>query len=456
MSDADQMNLLKIFLCHSRQDKKMVIALYHKLKAEGFQPWLDREDIEPGEDWQLAIRKAVKVSDIFLVCLSPTAISSPGYVHKEIKFALDRYDELPEGTIFLIPLLLQEVDSEDLPVRLSRLHWVEYFEEDGYARLVRALHKQAKQRGKQVSPVKTDPASQPAATEKTILEKLLAELEEAKTKKDWDRAIEVGEQILKIAPNNEGVRKDTTFAYKSRGNVYRTRKQDDLALVDYNQAIKLDPNYAPAYGNRGNVYYARKQYKLALIEYNQAIKLDPNLALAYCSRGNVYYVMEQYDLALAEYDQSIKLDPNDASVYAKRGNVYLDKKQYDLALADYNQVIKLEPNYVDAYNNRGRVYYAMGQYDLALADYNQTLKLEPGYVHAYNNRGNVYADRNQYDLALADYKQALKFDPNYAITYYNRGLVYKATGDIPAAKRDFQKAVDLGFEDVKAELENLN
>ena len=71
-----------------------------------------------------------------IVCLSRASITKTGYVQKEIKVALDVADEQPEGTIFLIPLRLEECE---VPQRLSRWHWVNLFEPGGYERLLRAL-----------------------------------------------------------------------------------------------------------------------------------------------------------------------------------------------------------------------------------------------------------------------------------------------------------------------------
>ena len=49
----------RIFLCHASHDKPAVLALYRRLKKDGFEPWLDEEDLIPGQDWETAIRKAV-------------------------------------------------------------------------------------------------------------------------------------------------------------------------------------------------------------------------------------------------------------------------------------------------------------------------------------------------------------------------------------------------------------
>jgi hypothetical protein len=153
---------LRIFLCHSSADKPAVRELYQRLQADGFEPWLDEEDLIPGQAWQREIPRAVRKSDAVIVCLSHNSVKA-GYIQKEIKFALDVADEQPEDTIFIIPLKLEECD---VPERLSRWQWVNYFNASGYSRLLRALHARAESLQVSAAPVHTvEPAqeSRPAS-----------------------------------------------------------------------------------------------------------------------------------------------------------------------------------------------------------------------------------------------------------------------------------------------------
>jgi serine/threonine protein kinase len=127
---------LKVFICHAREDKSIAEMLYSRLKELGLSPWLDQKNLLPGLDWELEIEKAVKASDAIVICLSRNSVNKEGYVQKEIKFALDSADEKPEGTIYLIPLKLEECE---MPHRLQRWQWVDYFEKDGYERLTNSL-----------------------------------------------------------------------------------------------------------------------------------------------------------------------------------------------------------------------------------------------------------------------------------------------------------------------------
>jgi hypothetical protein len=134
--------LLRVFLCHSSGDKPVVRDLYRKLKADAVNPWLDEEDILPGQDWDQEINKAVRNSHVVIVCLSGSSVTKEGYVQSEIRVVLAVADEKPEGTIFLIPLKLEECE---VPEKLRRYQWAELFEERGYERLLQALRARASQ-----------------------------------------------------------------------------------------------------------------------------------------------------------------------------------------------------------------------------------------------------------------------------------------------------------------------
>jgi len=127
---------LRVFLCHSSSDKPAARALYQRLRADGFVPWLDEEDLLPGQDWNLEIRKAVRAAAAVIVCLSPASTTKEGYVQKEIAYALDVADEKPEGTIFVIPGRLEPCD---VPDRLRRWQWVDLYEAGGYEKLLLSL-----------------------------------------------------------------------------------------------------------------------------------------------------------------------------------------------------------------------------------------------------------------------------------------------------------------------------
>src|SRR6266498_4784166 len=136
--------LLKVFLCHASGDKPAVRVLYQRLIRDGVDAWLDKEKLLPGQDWRQEIPRAVRESDVVVICLSNKSLTKEGYVQTEIAFALDIAKEKPEGTIFLIPARLEECD---VPSKLGLWQWVDLFESDVYEWLMRSLRSRAEKLG---------------------------------------------------------------------------------------------------------------------------------------------------------------------------------------------------------------------------------------------------------------------------------------------------------------------
>src|ERR1700752_150635 len=129
---------LRVFLCHASQDKPKARELYNRLKSESWiMPRLDEEDLLPGQDFDLEIYRAIRDTDAIIICLSTVSVAKEGYVNKEVRRALEIAEEKPEGTIYVIPLRLDDCDPSF--ERLKKLHWVDYFTPNAHERLLKSF-----------------------------------------------------------------------------------------------------------------------------------------------------------------------------------------------------------------------------------------------------------------------------------------------------------------------------
>jgi hypothetical protein len=124
------------FISYSRQDKEQVRALRRRLGEDGIRCWYDEEDIKPGQDWDLEVRRAISGCRFMLVCLSAKSVSTAGYVHRELRMALEKASDQPEGSIFLIPVRLEDCP---LPDSLRRWQGVDLHDSGGYSLLLSVL-----------------------------------------------------------------------------------------------------------------------------------------------------------------------------------------------------------------------------------------------------------------------------------------------------------------------------
>lgn len=74
---------LRIFLSYAVDDKPKVRKIYQRLKKDGFEPWLDEEQILPGHSRDYEIEKALKNSDVILLCFSMNSVSKEGSIQRE-------------------------------------------------------------------------------------------------------------------------------------------------------------------------------------------------------------------------------------------------------------------------------------------------------------------------------------------------------------------------------------
>ncbi len=127
---------LEVFLCHAHKDQEAVHNLYTRILENGIHAWLDTENLQPGQDWQHEIRKALLTCDVILVCLSREFNKQHGYRHEELTLALEKAKLLDKDEIFIIPVRLEKCE---MPESLRHLHRVDLFGAGGYKKLILSL-----------------------------------------------------------------------------------------------------------------------------------------------------------------------------------------------------------------------------------------------------------------------------------------------------------------------------
>jgi hypothetical protein len=110
-----------VFISYAEEDSKSAKRLYDDLKRTNLTPWLDKESILLGQNWENEIGKAIKNSRYFIALLSANSVAKRGYVQKELKGALEEQDKFPESGIYLIPVRL---DDCEMPYeKLGKIHF---------------------------------------------------------------------------------------------------------------------------------------------------------------------------------------------------------------------------------------------------------------------------------------------------------------------------------------------
>ena len=140
------LNLPKVFVAYVQEDAAAAERLFVNLQAAGFDPWLDRRKLLPGQNWPRSIEDAIGTSDFFLACFSHRSVKKKGGFQAEIRYALDCTQRIPLDEIFLIPARL---DACPVPSRIQReIQYIDLFPDwdRGFRRIVAAMRRQLNRR----------------------------------------------------------------------------------------------------------------------------------------------------------------------------------------------------------------------------------------------------------------------------------------------------------------------
>src|SRR5437868_136252 len=103
---------------------------------------MDKKNLLGGQNWRVAIRKAVRECSHFIAILSSNSVSKRGFVQKELREAISVLEEFPPDEIFVIPVRVENV--EPTHEALKDLHWIDLFPsyDEGFKELTKSLKKE--------------------------------------------------------------------------------------------------------------------------------------------------------------------------------------------------------------------------------------------------------------------------------------------------------------------------
>ncbi|MCU0246102.1 MAG: toll/interleukin-1 receptor domain-containing protein [Bryobacter sp.] len=132
----------RIFIAYVTEDARRAERLYDEFRRRGYDPWLDRRRLLPGQNWPRAIEEAIEVADYAVLCLSRQAVRKRGQFQAEIRYALDCALAVPLGRAYLLPVRL---DDCEVPPRIQKqVQYVDLFPrfQRGVERLIEAIERQ--------------------------------------------------------------------------------------------------------------------------------------------------------------------------------------------------------------------------------------------------------------------------------------------------------------------------
>ncbi|HET9787551.1 MAG TPA: hypothetical protein VFP47_10480, partial [Pyrinomonadaceae bacterium] len=250
---------------------------------------------------------------------------------------------------------------------------------------------------------------------------------------------------LKLAGNEtRGITKkytDNNEAYqlylKGRFHFYKRSKNDlERSIEIFQQATKLDPNFALAYVGLAESYgvipsfpyaSANEMMPHAKAAAAKALELDPDLPEAHAVAGMIAATYD-WDWAKAEreFKKSLELDANIANTHYRYAWVYLSPMgRHDEAIAEMKRATDLEPLSLQQGANFAAVYMYARQYDLAVEQARRMYELDPGQIGAQSWLQFSYNAKGMYAESLAMSEKISRSD---YVFFGQRGYALAQTG----------------------------
>jgi tetratricopeptide (TPR) repeat protein len=185
-------------------------------------------------------------------------------------------------------------------------------------------------------------------------------------------------------------------------------------------------NLAWAYAHRGDAYRLKGETDLAIADYDQAIRLEPHRSINHHNRGLAYQAKGDLDRAIANYSEAIsrwnlRKNTSKGEYLSHRADAYKEKGDLALAMADYNAAIKVSSHDSDLYYNRGLMFKTMNQPDRAIADFTRAIAEFDPAEHTladkreyFAERAEAYKAKGESKLARADSAQVTAIDASLA------------------------------------------
>ena len=246
------------------------------------------------------------------------------------------------------------------------------------------------------------------------------------------------------------------FYLRGRGYLEDYQHPDNIesAIAQFEQAIAVDKNYAPAHAALGLAYTTGFQsmnrgkdwLDRAKTQCERALAITPQLAEGHTCLGNVYFSAGRYEEAVQQFQRSLDLDRTSDETLRLIADAYQKQGKTSAAEEAYRKAISLRPNYWGVYNAFGTFYYNQARYEDAEAMFQKAIELAPLNFRGYSNLGAIYLLLGRYGEAVNVLKQSSALRPSFE-SYGNLGAAYFYMRRYQDSAENLQQALKIDDKD---------
>jgi tetratricopeptide (TPR) repeat protein len=251
--------------------------------------------------------------------------------------------------------------------------------------------------------------------------------------------------MLEYFQQAAGLSPDSPDLIYYTGEAHRLQGEFEQALKDYQEAIIVNPTFAPPYLGRALLRLDLNSNAAVIEDLNQAIELDPNYVDAYLTRAAYWLHHEQPALALDDLGYAETLSPGLPLIFVLSAQAYLDMGDYVTALQTAQLGYEADRTLLPVYITLARCYLINEEPDQALYYAEIYLRYENDDSDAWTILGEGYYLRGEdyYQSALDAFNRSIDLDDENPEALRYRGLTYLAMGDSRQAVNDLFAATSL-------------
>lgn len=201
-----------------------------------------------------------------------------------------------------------------------------------------------------------------------------------------------------------------------RGTAYSKLNENTEALLDFEEALRLDPKNVTALIWRAWFRIGAKNFDGGLDDCRQALAVDPNQPDVFMAMGHAHVGKEDFEKAAGAYGRAFELDGGLAEAVWLRARCYNAIGENKKALADFSKAAELDPkSYREVFEEFERVYHAIYDFDYpaeqAVEYLTEWIAKNPGVAELFVSRALRYVQQESWKKALDDYTEVVRLLP---------------------------------------------
>ena len=231
--------------------------------------------------------------------------------------------------------------------------------------------------------------------------------------------------------------------YNLKGIIYTMEGKTELALIEFNKALELNPNSYEVHNNIGVFYQSIKNYTLAIEHLKKSLKLSFFNTWAYNNLGIIYLDQENYLSAEEAFFFAKVSDLKSSWARHNLGWTHYKLDNMKDAIKELEESIKLNPEESIFYSHLGWIYLEIDNKEEALNCFKKAQKLAPEEANTYNTIGVILLENGIYNEGVENFKKAMDLLPEEERYIRNLGIAYYKMGNYKEAQEAFEEAVKL-------------